>query len=214
MSLSNKEIVRLLYQEVIGKANLELANQYIAEDYIQHNPMIPSGRAGVLAAIAYLQQMPRETPHESPIKRMIAEEDYVVVHMNVNFAGQHQVVMDIFRLANGQLVEHWDAIESVSIESVDERMSGPHQIEDLGSTQANKAIIRTHYQTKIGLGLYDNVHRIIGEGNFVLAQASATVEGRLQVNYELFCLADGEIAKSWEVSQFVPDKMAHDNGMI
>lgn len=211
MHLSNKEIVSLFYREVIGQANLELANQLIAEDYIQHNPMIPSSRAGVLAAIAYLQQMPRETPRESPIKRMIAESEYVVVHMNVAFAGQHQLVMDIFRLANGQLVEHWDAIESVSPESVTERMSGEREICDLALNSANKTVVKTHLAKTFQ---YEQTHRIIGEGNFVLAQSSGKFAEEAYVFYDLFCLKAGEIIHHWPVKQAIPTQMAHDNGMI
>ncbi len=214
MQSSNKELVLSFYRDIVGGGDFELANTLIAEDYIQHNPMLPTGRAGVIAALQYLQQIPREAPKESPIKRMIAEGDYVVVHMNVFVAGQHQVVMDVFRLANAQLVEHWDAIQSVEAEQVDQLMTGPREITDLASTESNKQIVAAHCQELGNTGKYEKTHRIIGEGNFVLAQSSGKEEELPQVFYDLFCLDEGEIVHHWSVKQEIPEKMAHENGMI
>lgn len=214
MQSSNKELVQSFYRDIIGNGNLELAQQLIAEDYIQHNPMLPTGRAGVVAAIKYLQQLPREVPQKSPIKRMIAEGDFVVVHLEVSFAGQHQVVMDIFRLANAQLVEHWDAIQIVHHGDLATLMAGPQEIKDLASTQANKAIIAAHCQKLVEEGQYAQTHRIIGEGNFVLAQSSGKQAGVAHVFYDLYCLDQGEIVRHWSVKQAIPEQMAHENGMI
>ncbi|MEM6343012.1 MAG: nuclear transport factor 2 family protein [Bacteroidota bacterium] len=214
MSSLNKELVLRFYRDIVGKGDFELAQALIAEDYIQHNPLLPSGRAGVIAALQYLQKIPREAPKESPIKRIIAEDNYVVVHMNVFVAGEHQVVMDIFRLANGQLVEHWDAIESVDISQVQQLMDGPQEIGDLAATQSNKQIIDTHCQVLVKAGQFDKTHRIIAEGNFVLAQSSGLKEGIPYVFYDLYCLSGGKIVRHWPVKQAIPEKMAHTNGMI
>lgn len=214
MNLSNKGIVRSFYQELIAKGNLALASELIAEDYIQHNPLLPTGRAGVLAAIQYLQQIPRETPTEPPIKRMIAEGNYVVVHLNVAMAGQHQVVMDVFRLANAQLVEHWDAIQSVSADKVPQLMAGPQEVEALSETQMNKDLIAAYCQKLVAAGQYEQTHLIIGEGNFVLAQSSGKHEAVPHVFYDLYCLEKGKIIKHWPVRQAIPEQMAHTNGMI
>ncbi|MEL7342541.1 MAG: SDR family NAD(P)-dependent oxidoreductase, partial [Bacteroidota bacterium] len=45
---------------LVNDVDTGLAERLIAKDYIQHNPQIPTGRAGVLAAIAFLQKMPRK----------------------------------------------------------------------------------------------------------------------------------------------------------
>lgn len=61
---------------------------------------------------------------------------------------------------------------------------------------------------------YHKVHRIIGEGNFVLVQSEGTFAGKPTAFYDLFRIKDGKIAEHWDVIQEIPDKMPHNNGMF
>ncbi|MCO4055848.1 MAG: SnoaL-like domain-containing protein [Bosea sp.] len=94
----------------------EAALKYISADkYIQHNPNGADGRAAFIAGFAaYVQK----TNFRCEIKRVIAEGSLVVVHnhckvnpADVNDRGS--AVVDIFRVDNGLIVEHWDVEQAV-----------------------------------------------------------------------------------------------------
>ncbi|MEO0896809.1 MAG: nuclear transport factor 2 family protein [Bacteroidota bacterium] len=250
---SNKEVVLAFYQEVIGNRNIELAKQLIAEDYIQHNPLVKTGLAGVLEAIEYLKQFPVSPPSSSPLRRILVDEDLVAVHLWVKMGPTEQLVMDIFRLDQGKLVEHWDAIQLVDSQKQhgESMIDGPVDIRDRDSTQKNKDLVQQylqsvhlkkaidqldqfvhheliHHQAHIAEGFtglkhhllqpsslkLTEVHRIVGEGNFVLSQSKAFWEEREYVCYDLFRLEKEKIIETWRVKQVIPENMAHENGMI
>lgn len=62
---------------------------------------------------------------------------------------------------------------------------------------------------------YEKVHRILGEGNFVLTQSEGTWNGgKKYAFYDLFRISDGKIVEHWDVIQEIPAEMAHENGMF
>ena len=56
------------------------------------------------------------------------------------------------------------------------------------------------------------MHRILGEGNFVLMMAEGTFGTTPTAYYDLFRLEDGMIVEHWDVIAEIPAEMAHDNG--
>lgn len=89
--------------------NLDLYDELVAEDYIQHNPHAGAGRAGLRAFIENLLAggMPDVEPQSEggQSDRLIAEGD-IVVYQKIFRDG---MLVDIFRLKDGKLQEHWDA---------------------------------------------------------------------------------------------------------
>lgn len=83
--------------------------QYIGTQYWQHNPHVADGgQAFIDAFTPFLQKYPQSRPH---IKRVIAEGDFVVLHVNSKKTPDDlgNAVVDIFRLdQDGKIVEHWD----------------------------------------------------------------------------------------------------------
>jgi predicted SnoaL-like aldol condensation-catalyzing enzyme len=96
----------------------EGADKYLAEDYIQHNPQVPSGREAFVSAISgLLDQFPDAT---FDVKRVVAEDDLVVLHSLVKFTPDERghAVVDIFRVEDGKVAEHWDVLQDVPEETV------------------------------------------------------------------------------------------------
>ena len=61
---------------------------------------------------------------------------------------------------------------------------------------------------------YNKVHKVLGEGNFVVTVSEGEWHGKPQAFYDLFRLENGLIVEHWDVVQEVPAQMAHSNGMF
>ena len=85
---------------------------YVAQDYIQHNPGVADGRD---AAVAALAPMFIEPGREFRIKQILVDGDMAVIHVHaIPAPGERGAsVFDMYRLADGKIVEHWDAIQPV-----------------------------------------------------------------------------------------------------
>ena len=90
----------------------EAFEKYVEPSYIQHNPMAADGRD---AAIDILVPMFAEPGVGHDLKRIIVDGDFAALHVHVvNGDGDRGTsVIDIYRLANGKLAEHWDVIQPV-----------------------------------------------------------------------------------------------------
>ena len=94
--------------------------QYVGDDYRQHNPAVADGPAGF---IAYFERMHRDYPDKSiRFLRSVAEGDLVALHTHQIWPdGEEYVTMDFFRFdAAGKIVEHWDAIQRVPAEAAND----------------------------------------------------------------------------------------------
>lgn len=161
----NKQLVREFYKNAIGKKDSDYASCILTDDYIQHNPMVKTGKAGVLEAIEMLKQFPSPENLPKPLMRVIAEGDLVAVHLNVEFAGQKKVVLDIFRLENGLIAEHWDAIQDVTSlgsEAI-HAIEGPVIIQDQQATRQNKLRVEEFSRQVLIEGHFHKLPEFISE---------------------------------------------------
>lgn len=145
----NKQIVADLYSRVFGQGDAQFAHSIIAEGYIQHSPMVKTGKAGFMEFLDFLKQIPKPKSPSKPFVRMFGEGNFVAVHMEIEFMGEPRSVLDLFRLEDGLLVEHWDASEKISVDSSRENpvVKGTLLIEDKDSTEENKSLVRRYSQT-------------------------------------------------------------------
>ena len=116
----NKEVVTAFYEAAINRKDFSAAETYMGPYYKQHNPMAEDGKEGFKKFIDYLRST---YPHaHSDIKRIMAEDNYVVLHVH-SVKVPHtrgQAIVDIFRLENGKIVEHWDVIQEVPEKAANE----------------------------------------------------------------------------------------------
>ena len=93
---------------------VEAFREWVHPDYIQHDPNSATGRDGTIAALdAHMKRNPRMS-HD--VKRVIYGEDgLVAVHYHFRREPEDRglAVIDIFRIENGYLVEHWDIMQPV-----------------------------------------------------------------------------------------------------
>lgn len=96
----------------------EAYETYVAEDYKQHNPMAQDGRE---AAITFLEAIYQRNPnHRMTVHRMIIEDPYIAVHLHGQSAPDDlgAAAVDILRVENCRIVEHWDVTQPVPAETV------------------------------------------------------------------------------------------------
>jgi len=120
---ANKALVREVFDQVFTRRDAALAAKYYAVDYIQHNPRVPPGLAGIQMFLGYLFDAFAELHAELVL--ILAEDDRVMTM--VDWRGTHTGMFagvagtgkeirfrsaEVFRIADGMLVEHWDAVDN------------------------------------------------------------------------------------------------------
>ncbi|PFC87867.1 pyruvate kinase [Bacillus anthracis] len=113
----NKKMVVDFYNEVFNKHNIDIIPKYVSEDYQQHNPFVADGRK---AFMDFFKEDFVKNPNSSAeVKRVVAEGDTVALHVHSRTNSQDKgvAIVDIFRIKDGKIVEHWDVIQEIPSEA-------------------------------------------------------------------------------------------------
>lgn len=148
-TITNKQKVLSFYKQIVGQRKTELIPEFIVEDYKQHNPTAKQGRAGITEMINYMNTLPPPSEDaKSPIVRAIQDGDFVVTHLDVHFMGKHMAVIDLFRLKDAMLTEHWDAIQPLPDESgrTITATNGTAGIDHHASAENSKLVVDQFYK--------------------------------------------------------------------
>lgn len=110
----NKRLVTEFYNKALNEKDFEAASRYLGDKYIQHNPGAADGPEGLKGFIEFLRTEFPESHNE--IKHAYSDGDFVILHVHsVRVPGTlGRAIVDIFRLENGKVVEHWDVIQDVT----------------------------------------------------------------------------------------------------
>ena len=111
---ANKRLVYDMYRIVLQAGRHERAHEFIAEDYIQHNPNAAQGLAGLVDYVRSSRPV-REIKDtlDLPLIHLMAEGDYVTtafVRTEKDDKGEtyYSTWFDLYRIADGKIAEHWD----------------------------------------------------------------------------------------------------------
>jgi predicted SnoaL-like aldol condensation-catalyzing enzyme len=104
----NKARVLGAFDTLFNKRDYAAAEKFWSSDYVQHSAHIPPGRDGLFNLI---KASPPSLRYEHGL--IVAEGDFVIVHGRYSNTGLplNWVVVDIVRIENGLLAEHWDVIQ-------------------------------------------------------------------------------------------------------
>jgi predicted SnoaL-like aldol condensation-catalyzing enzyme len=105
---TNKAFVLEAFETLFNKRDYAAAEHFWSPSYIQHSAHIPPGRDGLFTLV---KGVPDNFRYENGLT--VADGDYVLLHGRFSNIGRpaNWIVVDIVRLENGQLAEHWDVIQ-------------------------------------------------------------------------------------------------------
>ncbi len=111
---ANKATVEAFLDDVMYQHKNDKMTTYInPEKYIQHNPMVADGLEGFGKAMQYFAENGMVMEYTKTHK-ILGEGNFVLVMSEGKFGkGEHTAFYDLFRLENGQIVEHWDVIAPI-----------------------------------------------------------------------------------------------------
>ncbi len=111
---ANKRLVYDMYRIVLQAGLADRAGEFIAEDYIQHNPNAQQGLSGLQDYVRRTRpERAIEDRLELPLIHIMAEGDYVTtaflrLHEDAEGNGYYSTWFDLYRIEDGLIAEHWD----------------------------------------------------------------------------------------------------------
>ena len=110
---ANKKTAIAFYEASINQKDFAAAAPFLGPYYKQHNPTAKDGAEGLKAFIEFLKA--KYPQQHGDIRQVIAEGDLVVLHVHSTRADNTpgRAIVDIFRLKDGKVVEHWDVIQDI-----------------------------------------------------------------------------------------------------
>jgi predicted SnoaL-like aldol condensation-catalyzing enzyme len=123
-SRKNKQVVEKFYNAVFIRHDFSRLEEYMRDDYIQHNPDCPQGKAGFIEFFEVIFQAVPDFRYT--LKKMVAEGDIVMAYSTTTgthtggvWLGKKATgnrldfdVVDVFRVQDGKIAEHWDVADT------------------------------------------------------------------------------------------------------
>jgi predicted SnoaL-like aldol condensation-catalyzing enzyme len=117
---ANLRLVARMYERVLQPLDSSCVDEFFAPGYIQHSPLAATGAQGLKDFLDWARA--RSSAAEHRIKRMFADGDHVIAHVHViiNPGDRGNAVVDIFRIANERIAEHWDVAQEVPVQAAND----------------------------------------------------------------------------------------------
>lgn len=110
---ANRTLVLAFYEQFFNQHNISEAAKVLTDDYRQHNPHVPDGKAPM---VGYFSEFFKANPDaRGKVVRSATDGDlvYLHVHSTDNKTDRGTALVDIFRVKDGRIVEHWDVIQAI-----------------------------------------------------------------------------------------------------
>lgn len=120
MTEANKAVVEGFIEDVLIGGKTDTVTNYVStETYIQHNSAVADGLDGLGEALAYFAANDMVMIYDQTHK-ILGQGNFVLAMSEGKFGpapGEHVAYYDLFRLENGKIVEHWDVIQGIPLQS-------------------------------------------------------------------------------------------------
>lgn len=114
---ANRRLVLEVYERVLNPIDSARVDDYFRPDYIQHSPLAQTGAQGLKDFLDWARANSPDAVHH--VKRVLADGAFVMAHVHVIIhpGDRGNAVIDIFRIEDGRIAEHWDAAQPVPEQS-------------------------------------------------------------------------------------------------
>ncbi len=111
---SNRALVQQFIEIVVIDGQLDQLQNFVDEDsYFEHNPQLGDGIETLRSALEAKDEGRRLIDYHR-LHRILAEGNFVLCVSEGNNDGVHSAFYDLFRVAKGKVVEHWDTTEKIA----------------------------------------------------------------------------------------------------
>jgi len=111
--MNQKELALKAITAVFVHRDVSAFDKYFSKDYKQHNPGLPNGTD---ALKQFIPSLPQDFKYEPGLA--VENENFVMIHGRYeNWGGKNMIAVDIFKIENGKLVEHWDVMQEEVLSS-------------------------------------------------------------------------------------------------
>jgi predicted SnoaL-like aldol condensation-catalyzing enzyme len=116
----HRRLVMDVYEKVLMPLDESRVDEFFRPDYIQHNPMARTGADGLKAFLRWARSVSPSAEHH--VKRMFVDGNFVIAHVHVIIQPGElgSAVVDIFRIEDGMIAEHWDVAQQLARQSQNE----------------------------------------------------------------------------------------------
>lgn len=164
--------------DIFRKKDMTAIDRYFAEPFVQHDPTLTDGLAGMRAFAAEVASSPAA---DITIYRTLVDGNLVLLHSRYQGIGRYgasAIAFDLLRFDGGKIVEHWGAQEPESPPNLSGRtqVDGPTVVLDRERTEANRSLVRTYRQTVMVDLRFDRIEEFI-EGSRYAQHASKIGDG-------------------------------------
>jgi predicted SnoaL-like aldol condensation-catalyzing enzyme len=160
---------------IFRKKDPTAVDRYFGEPFIQHDPQLADGLAGVKSFAAEVASSPAA---DLTIYRTLVDGDFVLLHSRYEGVARYAtpvIAFDLFRFKDGKIVEHWGGQEPEAAPNLSGRtqVDGPTELLDREKTEANRALVRTYRETVMVSLRFDRIEEFIEDAHY--AQHSSEI---------------------------------------
>jgi len=164
--------------DIFRKKDATAVDRYFGESFVQHDPNLADGLAGMKSFAAEVASSPTA---DITIYRTLVDGDFVLLHSRydgVERYGASAIAFDLFRFKDDKIIEHWGAQEPEAPPNLSGRtqVDGPTEVLDREKTEANRTLVRTYRETVMVSLRFDRIEEFI-EGAHYAQHASKIGDG-------------------------------------
>lgn len=164
--------------DIFRKKDVTAVDRYFGESFIQHDPNIADGLAGLKSFGTEVASSPNA---DITIYRTLVDGDFVLLHSRYEGVARYAgpaIAFDLFRFKDGKIVEHWGGQEPEAPPNLSGRtqVDGPTEVVDREKTEANRTLVRAYRETVMVSLRFDRIEEFI-EGAHYAQHASKIGDG-------------------------------------
>ncbi len=167
--------------DLFRKKDVAAVDRHFGESFIQHDPNLADGLAGMRSFAAEIASSPAA---DITIHRTLVDGDFVLLHSRYEGLGRYAgpvIAFDLFRFKDGKIVEHWGGQQPETPSNLSGRteVDGPTDVRDREKTEANRTLVRTYRETIMVALRFDRIEEFVDSS--LVQHASKLKDGIAQL---------------------------------